>query len=168
MAKKSKEFSVLLHQQRRAKKRQETMSTLAQRVEENLQGKVEDIIIDPKGEVKMSEVLQAFIEPYVDTARSREQRLKLLMMAVVAWNLAIIPKAQKRRDMEEMIEQICKKDRQAQRDIRETLEELIERKQTFFADNYRYILDFELTESPNAFHLAVVSSLFPADSNSST
>jgi preprotein translocase subunit YajC len=168
MAKKSKEFSALLHQQRRAKRHQETMSTLAQRVEENLQGKVEDIIIDPKGEVKMSEVLQAFIEPYVDTARSREQRLKLLMMAVVAWNLAIIPKAQKRRDMEEMIEQICKKDRQAQRDIRETLEELIERKQTFFADNYRYILDFELTESPNAFHLAVVSSLFPADSNSST
>lgn len=55
-------------------------------------------------------------------------------------------------------------DRQTKQDVKDILEEFVERKQKFLADNQRYILDFELIERRNDFHLSVVSLPTPKDS----
>ena len=164
MARKSKGFNELLNQQRQGVRPQESDNRLAQRVKQNLKGKVIDVIANPKGEVKMSEVLEAFVEPYLDVASNLEQRQKMFALAVVAWNIALLPEEEQQKEMEMMINQIFGgHDRQMQRDIRDILKELVERKQKFFADNQRYILDFELTGRRNDLRLSVVSSPSPQD-----
>ncbi|MGQ9872672.1 hypothetical protein [Leptodesmis sp.] len=42
------------------------------------------MVTNPKGEVKMSEVLEEFVEPYLDFAQNRSQREKLFSIAVIA------------------------------------------------------------------------------------
>jgi hypothetical protein len=43
--------------------------------------------------------------------------------------------------------------------MREIIDELIVRKQTFFADNKRSIIDFQLQDMGQTFHLSVASAL---------
>lgn len=162
MARRSKEFGELVRQQRREKDQQETLDKLARRVKRKL--KETDVIINPNGEVKMSEVLQAFIEPYLDFAIDRDQREKMFTIAIFAWNLALLPPEQQQQATKEMIDEtLGKQDRQAKQDMREIVEELIERKRKFFPDNQRYILDFELKETRNDFYLSVISAPTPKD-----
>ena len=58
-----------------------------------------------------------------------------------------------------MIKQALKGDAQAQQDARDIIDEMISRKQQLFADNQRYILDFQLQDSGKQFHLSVASTL---------
>jgi hypothetical protein len=73
MARKSKGFGELLNQHQRTKGQQESMNKLAKRVQQNLQGKVEKVMFSQPGEVKMSDVLEAFVSPYLETAHSHNQ-----------------------------------------------------------------------------------------------
>jgi hypothetical protein len=47
-----------------------------------------------------------------------------------------------------------------QQDTREIIDELIARKQKFFAKNKRYIVDFQLQDAGKQFHLSVASTLY--------
>ncbi|MBI4785014.1 MAG: hypothetical protein HY785_27480 [Oscillatoriophycideae cyanobacterium NC_groundwater_1537_Pr4_S-0.65um_50_18] len=162
MAKKSKGFSELLYQQQQAKTQEESMNKLAQRVQKGWKGKIAGVEKNPKGEAKMSEVLQAFVEPHLEFAHNLEQRRKMFSIALLAWNLALLPEEEQQKQMQEIIDQMCLgKDRQAQQDIREVLEELTNRKRRSFADYRRYIIDFELQETAQDFHLSVISSQTP-------
>jgi hypothetical protein len=165
MARKSKAFGKLLYQSQQAKGQQDSMDQLANRVKKNLAGKVADVVVNPAGEVKMSEVLEDFVEPYLDMTTSRDQRLKLLAIAVFAWNLTLMPEDQQQQELDKIVTELAKgQGRQMKQDIREILEEMMERKRQFFAQHQRYILDFELRERRNDFHLSVVSSLLPQNS----
>lgn len=165
MARKSKGFGELLNQQQRIKGQQESMDKLAQKVKQGyLKDIVSGVVVNPKGEAKMSEVLQAFVEPHLSFAVNKEQRQKLFAIAILAWNLALLPEEQQQEKMEEIIAQMSLgKDRQAKQDVREILEELTERKRKVFPNNRRYILDFDVRETRDDFHLSVISSPTPKD-----
>lgn len=155
MARKSKGFSELLSQQQQTQVRQESMDKLAKRVQQNFEGKVE---ILPQNEIRMSDVLEAFVEPYLETAHTHDQRLMLLSIAAFAWNVALRPEDQQQQEITEFVSQIVPDaNNPARRDITATLEELAERKRSSFADVRRYIVDFELRETRNDIHLSVVS-----------
>ncbi len=47
----------------------------------------------------------------------------------------------------------------AQMDALEIIDEMIARKQQFFADNQRLIMDFQLQDTGKSFHLSVASTL---------
>ena len=165
MTRKSKGFGELLNQQQRIKGQQESMDKLAQRVQKgSLKDMAAGIVMNPKGEAKMSEVLQAFVEPHLSFAVNKEQRQKLFAIAILAWNLALLPEERQQQAMEEAITQMSLgKDRQAQQDVREILEELTERKRKVFPNNRRHIIDFDIRETRDDFHLSVISSPTPKD-----
>ena len=52
-----------------------------------------------------------------------------------------------------------KGDLQAKKDTKDIIDEMIVRKQQLFADNQRYIIDFQLQDSGKQFHLSVASTL---------
>ena len=166
MAKKSKGFGELLKRERHSNVQQESMSELAQRVKQSLKGRVIDVVANPEGEVKMSAVLETLVDPYLDVAANLEQRQKLFAIAILAWNLALLPVEEQRSQMEQMIEQIVGgQGRQTERDTREILEDLLERKQRLFPNLQRFILDFNMRETRDEFFLSVVSSVIPRDSD---
>lgn len=164
MARKSRAFGELLYQNQQAKGPQDSMDQLAKRVKKNLAGRIANVIVDPAGEVKMSEVLENFVEPYLDTASNHDQRLKLLGIAVFAWNLALLPENKQQPELDKIVTELTRwQGRQMKQDVRKILEEMMERKRDFFAQHQRYILDFELKERRHDFHLSVVSTLVPTE-----
>lgn len=163
MARKPKGFGQPLNSQRQEKDQQKALNKLQRRVQRGPLGdKIAGLIANPKGQDKMSEVLQAFVEPYKDFARNKQQQEKLLSIAMLAWNLALLPPDQQQSRKDQMIEGLCAgQGRRAKQDTREILDDLITRKQSFFADNKRYIVDFQLQDMGQSYHLSVASTLSP-------
>ena len=161
MARKSKGFGELLHQQRMHQVEQRGLEKLQQKMQQGeLRNQFAGTIANPKGEVKMSEVLEEFVEPYLDAAHNHSQREKLFSIAIIAWNLAILPES----DRQSMINKFLKEalntnDPLTRQDTKGILDELIARKQKFFANNQRLIVDFELQDTGSSFHLSVASML---------
>lgn len=161
MAKKSKGFAELLNQGREEKVRQRQLEKLQQRIQDGTLGfKAAGVLLEPKGEVKMSEVLKSFVEPYLDLAHNGTERRKLLEIAIIAWNLAIMPEAERQPMIDQLIANCVKtNDPLAQQDTREIISELIDRKQKFFKNNKRFIIDFQLKDTGKQLHLSVASTL---------
>ncbi|WP_232251398.1 hypothetical protein [Oscillatoria acuminata] len=115
---------------------------------------------NPKGEVKMSEVLEAFVEPYVGFAENQNERETLLTIAVVAWNLSLIPEKERPSMMDKLIKAALKENHTLdQQEARAIINELMARKQKFFAKNKRFIVDFQLEDIGKHYHLSVASTL---------
>jgi len=65
--------------------------------------------------------------------------------------------------MQQLIKQAAGNDQLARHDTQEILDEMIARKERFFADNKRYILNFQLQGRGNNLHLTVTSTLDQPD-----
>lgn len=163
MAKKSKGFRELLHQkQTRANYHQKALDTFEQRFQQSKMGsKFAGFVQDPKGEVKMSEVLKAFVKPYLEEIPDYQQEM-FLQIAILAWNLAIMPEDMRQQAFEDLLKKGVKgKNPFARQDMRDFIDELIARKSELFPDNQRYIVDFQLKNAGNQFHLSVASTMTP-------
>jgi hypothetical protein len=55
------------------------------------------IYYDPHGIEKMSEILLRFVEPYMELVTTDEALEKLLTVAIVAWNAAMLPPNERAR-----------------------------------------------------------------------
>lgn len=177
MARKSKEFQKLFHEESVPHKQPSDRPTpqsvrkkeLAahERFKKQLEGSSKDkkVILAPKpeGMPKMSEVLQAFVEPYVDDMDTYEEREEFLEIAVLAWNLAVLPpKAQQEFFKETLDSQTSPFDKQevlAAKFLKEFIQELIEWKLEAFFDDTRLVEEFQLTKHEFGFHLSVAYSL---------
>lgn len=115
------------------------------------------IVFEPGGEEKMSEVLLAFVEPYQHLTTSYEAYQRLIGVAVIAWNAALLPADGRRELIAEAGKAIT--DKGTRRDLMAILDELIKRKERFFPDNKRFIVSYELSEAKEGYHLSVASTL---------
>ncbi len=111
------------------------------------------VVIEPKGQAKMSDVLEQFVEPYLKFARTADEHRKLFNLAALAWNAALLPPG----DREKMIAEVLSA--QASRrtpgrlkaDAKNIIDLLIARKLAHFADNTRRIIKVEMTETAGRF-----------------
>jgi hypothetical protein len=119
-----------------------------------------NVVYEPAGREKMSEVLEDFIEPYKDMADTDDAFRKLLNLAVLAWNAALLREDQRRAMIDETLEVGLPGASEADRALaREFVEELVRRKEEHFAANRRAIYSFELTDTGDGYHLSVASTL---------
>ena len=82
--------------------------------------------MNPQGEVKMSEILEELVEPYLNFARNFSQREKLFSLALVAWNIALMPENERQQMIDQVIEQVMGgNDPLARQDAREIIDGLI-------------------------------------------
>lgn len=178
MARKSKEFQRLFREEsvphRRAtdrptpqsvrKKELAAYDRFKKQVESNLKDKKRILAPKPKGMPKMSEVLQAFIDPYVDDRDTYEERKEFLDIAVLAWNLAVSPPEAQQEFFKEAFgpQQTAPFDKREISDLKllqNFIQELIEWKLEAFPDDTRLIEEFQLTEHELGFHLSVAYTL---------
>jgi len=159
MAKKSRGFNELLYQERWNKASSESCKKLEKAIKKDSDNEVKIVKNDPNI-AKMSDVLKEFAHPYVKAAKNKKQLQHLYGTVVAAWNLAIIPEEERISILDEIflqeVENLGAEDAVIGKAV---IESLIQRKQKYFADNNRTVLDFQLTYlGQDEYHLAVMSS----------
>ncbi len=129
-------------------------------MQSSLASQIGGILRNPEGEVKMSEVLKAFVQPYLKFVKNRDQRMTLFQTGVAAWDLALLPEERRQPTMEEVIETLCPgQSDSVKQGCRSLLSKMIVRKQQLFADNHRYIVNFKLHETEENYQISVMSTL---------
>lgn len=113
---------------------------------------------NPPGEVKMSDILKEFIEPHTEFTKDTPSYERLVATAVVAWNTALMPVAERITFLDKLSQNF---DAETQKDFYTAVGELIERKERHFAQYDRQIIDAQVTDLGDSYHLAVVSLLKP-------
>ncbi len=117
-----------------------------------------EFVINPPGSEKMSDVLEAFLEPYLDVATTLSERNKLAALAAAAWNASLMSAPKRKEFLDDVLTRLPV---EVHEDTMAIVEELIERKQAFFAENRRYIIRTEVNQMGDGYHLTVVSVLKP-------
>lgn len=158
MAKKSKGFGKSSNQQY-SQIDQQAMAKLKRKLQSGPFSHITDIVVNPEGFAKMSEVLAEFVSPYQRIAKSRNAYESLLEIAILAWNISILPEDKQQKFFDKAIQQVIKLDSLTQQDIKNLLNDLLTRKKKYFADDKRLIMDFQLQEIGSRYHLSVATRL---------
>lgn len=114
------------------------------------------LVMNPSGQEKMSEVLEQFIDPYLDEVDDVASLQRLATVAAVAWNAAIFGDDRRESFLALVLDTFPEEVRP---EAAEIIEEMIRRKQRYFAKNQRRITRVRVTEVGDGFHLAVASSI---------
>jgi hypothetical protein len=115
--------------------------------------------IEPRGEQRMSEVLEAFVEPYLGLASTDNGQRVLLELASLAWNAAILPEDERQAMLNEVVERgLSGFQGQAHEELLDLLRNMIARKLALFDENKRVILSVELTSAEGGY-LSVISTV---------
>lgn len=109
----------------------------------------------------MSEVLERFIQPYGQYAEGEEAYRRLLTLGVLAWNAAMAPDAEEQQKMVDdcFDKAMCEEDPEVRAAGEEIVNQLIERKKTYFAKYRRPIFSFVLMDMGDGYHLTVMSAI---------
>lgn len=143
---------------KRNDRRRRPQRALKRRVEENFPN--QKVIIGSTGDgIKMSDVLEEFVKPYGQFAETKEAYRKLLTAAIVAWNVMLFPEKDRSSRLDELLATLPESVR---KDGRQIIEELMMRKERFFSQYRRMIIDFEVEDTGGDWHLSVMSTASPA------
>ena len=143
---------------RRQRKKETALDGLMRQMRESGLFKEGEIAFQPGEGPKLSAVLLDFIEPFRKFAPTDEAYRKLIALAVVAWNVAILSNTDQKELIDAIINSIVTTAGEEWRnDAEKTLAMLIEHKDRYFADDRRFIVDYRLTETEDEYHLSVVS-----------
>jgi len=115
------------------------------------------VIVNPAGTEKMSEVILRFAEPLKDDYGIVPKAM--IEMAIIMWNASFMPKDMQMKAMADIINVFPRDDREARREMLLTVNMLLERKKKYFSNNKRLIMDYHITESAHRIHLNVVSTI---------
>jgi hypothetical protein len=160
MAKKSKGFGEILRQEQWGNASERSFDNLKKKVNRSF-GKDVTLVMNQGGIVKMSEVLEDFVEPYTDGTLNKHGLEMLFSMGALAWNIALMPKEKRIKMLAEAFSSIMPNS--DPEDIafgKDLVDKLIQRKEEFFADNQRMIMNFELQYvSHGEYHISVASTM---------
>ena len=164
MAKKSREFSELVRQQKWEKASNKSFEKLQKTVKQDF-GEDVQMVRNMEGLAKMSEVLKDFIRPYADIPQNKKELQRLLETAVTAWDLAFMPKEKRESELDQMFASMLKKakkniDKEDLANSRALIEDFIDRKLKYFADEQRQVIDFQVEYlGRGEYHLSVASAM---------
>ncbi|GJD22945.1 hypothetical protein RIVM261_079010 [Rivularia sp. IAM M-261] len=119
-----------------------------------------EVIIEPEGYEKMSAVLLKFLKPYLNTVNSFRDYKSLITLGIIAWNASLLPPEKQEEAVSIQLPKIVSKmPKNIKSDMMDIINELMERKQRYFNDIKRLILEYTVEEKGENFDLSVVSSL---------
>jgi hypothetical protein len=145
---------------RKAKSNKSILEVLGQQVtSENKNAK---FIINPQGQVSMSDAISQLIEPFRDDAPDFDSFRNLVTFACLAWNISVLPKEEQDEMMNKMIAK-APTNLEDRLDMLGLVTELIDRKKKLFPKVSRMIVDYKVTDRGKNFHIAIASTLETKD-----
>jgi hypothetical protein len=110
------------------------------------------------GAAKISATFLRFIEPYRYAATNRQQFETLIGLGVAAWNVSLFQGAKRQEVLAEVSKTMFPETgRSAPPDLMAVLDDLIRRKERFFAHDRRLILSYQLDVTRDQYHLSMIS-----------
>jgi len=141
---------------RKIVKRNSQQSAMSRFHNDATQNLGDDVII-VESELRMSEVIGDFISPYADDMETVGQYEKLVTIAAMAWNSAILPPEARDLTVEQMLKSIPTG---VEDGLVDFFDELLARKRQYFSHINRIIVNYEVTELDDGeWYLAVASIL---------
>ncbi len=158
----------LVKRQRLERKRRRKHETLRRRQREWRTGSRASGFCDPlpvfsgpMGGIKMSTVLEEFVEPLTDQVEGHKAYARAISMGIVAWNAALEPESRRAAFVSSAIDAALENPNDEDRlRCREVIEHLIARKLRCFAQYRRPILGYHLDElEDGGLFLSVISAV---------
>jgi hypothetical protein len=115
------------------------------------------VMVNPAGTEKMSEVILRFAEPFKDEYGIVSKAM--LEIAIILWNASFMPSDMQSKAVEDVVNVLPRDNTEARREMFFIANMLLERKKQHFSDNKRMIMDYHITESAHSIHLDVVSTV---------
>lgn len=110
---------------------------------------------------KMSEIIIDFAQPLLNVAENAQSQKQAIITAILGWNLALLPK-EAQPDQLNKIKKMLRPSTDSDQLANETvkiLNSLMSRKDFLYPEINRMIVDYELIDTPQGFHLNVVSNI---------
>ena len=142
---------------RRRRKKPKKLESLQKKME---QGPYKDYELVPASDdtVKMSIVLGEFIEPYVEYTDSEESYRKLITLAILAWNASLLSEKEQWAMIDRVFDKgFPKNETELKSGLRDIVYQLVARKKAYFSKYRRQIIDFEVVDLGDQYHLSVAS-----------
>ncbi len=111
------------------------------------------VIPSPDG-IKMSEVMQSFIQPYLGGDITKDTLTKVMSVAVVAWNAAMVPEQERKELFAGLAKAFPAHMVEEGLDV---MEHMMDRKRQLFSDCTRFVYSYEIVEKKNSYQLLVTS-----------
>ena len=115
------------------------------------------VLVNPAGTEKMSEVIFRFAEPCKDAYGMVPK--EMLEIAIILWNASFMPSAMQRKAVEDVVNVLPSENTEARRELFVIAQRLLERKKQYFSDNQRMIMDYHITESAHSIYVDVMSTV---------
>lgn len=116
-----------------------------------------ETIINPEGEVSISDAISKMIAPYRDAAPHYDSFKKLVASACAAWNATLLPAAERESMLADMRNLMS--DPQSREDFTAMVTELMQRKKKLYPKVNRMIVQYKVTNQRNDYHIAIASTL---------
>jgi len=114
-------------------------------------------IVRGTSHASMSEALLEFAEPFMDAINTDDMEAyeKAVMTAIVLWNCAVMQGEKgKEKEIKKLLKPLMRDD-----EGKSIVRYMLDRKQEMFPNNNRYIVDYELTDKGDGYHLSVASTI---------
>jgi len=115
------------------------------------------VIVSPHGIEKISEVILRFAEPLQDEYGVVPPNM--IRLAIPVWNASFLREDAQKQAIKNIVKIVPVTEREARREMILIISMLLERKENYFADNKRIIMDYHITESAHRLNLDVVSTV---------
>ena len=152
-------------QERRARKRKvqrahqpSGQQILLKRTQKSDYLKDAQIVVHSGDIEKMSDVILRFAEPLLRSPHGVISK-NVIRFAIAVWNVSLLPKDEQSEALKPIVTMLPEDDQDARYELLAAIGMLLARKQRYFANNTRVILDYQITESPDTLHLDVISTV---------
>jgi len=128
--------------------------------EKRMRGQLDKLNLNTKlqwysGDNKMSEVIKDFAQPYMDKCMTVSHKKKMLVIAIMVWNMSIVEENDIAKQKNRVLEEASQGDPRVAQALEQLIEVLLDRKYRYFKEDRRLILSHTFTDIDGSMQLQV-------------
>ena len=120
-----------------------------------------EVVLTERAGPKISDLLVNVARPVLDQVDTIEKMRRAIDLAALAWNLTVLPEAERRDEIERSARELCPDDPGARETGKQILTALVARKLALYPDVNRAIASYDVAATDEGIHVQVASFVLP-------